>query len=122
MNLPGGRIYGLRGDSLFRFEAGEGGFGVVSFGMRAIGGAELTELNEDLGEYFGADEGVLVVRVPDGTPAARAGLEAGDVIVRVNGSDVETISQLRRAIGRAGEPVRLEIIRRNARRTIELRE
>lgn len=123
MQLGGGRILGLRGDSVFTFETLPGGFGIARFGMSAIAGAELTELNEGLGEYFGADEGVLVVRVPDRTPAARAGLEAGDVIVRANGRDVGTVSELRRAITRSGdEPVRLEIIRRNSRRTIELRQ
>jgi hypothetical protein len=121
--LEGGRIFGLRGDSLFKFETLPGGAGIARFGMSAIAGAELTELNEGLGEYFGADEGVLVVRVPDRTPAARAGLEAGDVIVRANGRDVSTVSELRRAVTRSGDdPVRLEIIRRNSRRTIELRQ
>jgi S1-C subfamily serine protease len=123
MQLEGGRIFGLRGDSLFTFETLPGGVGIARFGMTAIAGAELTELNEGLGEYFGADAGVLVVRVPDRTPAARAGLEAGDVIVRANGRDVTSVSELRRAVARSGEdPVRLEIIRRNSRRTIELRQ
>ncbi|HUF68597.1 MAG TPA: PDZ domain-containing protein [Longimicrobiales bacterium] len=121
-DLEGGRIFGLRGDSVFTYQAMPGGVGISSFAMRAIGGAELTDLNEGLAEYFGADEGVLVVRVPDRTPAARAGLEAGDVIVRTNGVAVRSISELRRTIGRSDEPIRLEIIRRNARRTIELRE
>lgn len=120
--LEGGRIFGLRGDSLFTYEALPGGFGIATFGMRAIGGAELTDLDPDLGEYFGTDEGVLVVRVPDRTPADRAGLEAGDVIVRVNDRDVASIAELRRALPRSGQPIRLEIIRRNARRTIEMRE
>lgn len=121
-DIQGGRILGLRGDSLFTYETLPGGVGIATFGMRAIGGAELTELNEGLGDYFGVDEGVLVVRVPDRTPAARAGLEAGDVIVRVNDRDVASVSELRRAIGRTGEPIRLEVVRRNARRTIEMRE
>jgi membrane-associated protease RseP (regulator of RpoE activity) len=121
-DLEGGRIFGLRGDSVFTYQTVPGGVGIASFAMRAIGGAELTDLNEGLAEYFGADEGVLVVRVPDRTPAARAGLEAGDVIVRANGVAVGTISELRRTIGRSDDPIRLEIIRRNARRTIELRE
>ena len=121
-DLEGGRIFGLRGDSVFTYQTMPGGVGIASFAMRAIGGAELTDLNDGLGEYFGADEGVLVVRVPDRTPAARAGLEAGDVIVRANGVAVGSISELRRTIGRSDDPIRLEIIRRNARRTIELRE
>jgi membrane-associated protease RseP (regulator of RpoE activity) len=124
--MPRGRIYGLSGDSLFTYSPRVGGFGggIAVFGMRAVGGAELTELNPGLGEYFGSDTGVLVVRVPENTPAERAGLQAGDVIVSANGEDVENVSDLRQAIGRAGQrsTIRLEILRKKQRRTIELRE
>jgi hypothetical protein len=101
---------------------GAPGQGITVIGSRAIAGAELMELNPGLGEYFGADEGVLVARVPGNTPAARAGLLAGDVIVAVNGRAVDDVSSLRRQISRlgSGEPIRLEILRKNQRRTIEL--
>jgi S1-C subfamily serine protease len=92
------------------------------FGGRAIGGAELNELNPDLGEYFGTETGVLIVRVPNGTPAARAGLQAGDVILSINGRDIESMSDLRSAVGRSSrEPIRIEILRKKNRQTIELR-
>lgn len=100
------------------------GRGITVVGSRAIAGAELTELNPGLGEYFGTEEGVLVVRVPDGTPAADAGLLAGDVIVSVNGAAVDDVSSLRRRISRvrSGDPIRLEVVRKNQRRTIELKD
>lgn len=98
--------------------------GITIIGSRAIAGAELTELNPGLGEYFGTDEGVLVVRVPDDTPAARAGLQAGDVVVNVNGNAIDDISSLRRRISqvRAGESIRLGILRKKQSRTIELKK
>lgn len=98
--------------------------GITVIGARAIAGAELTELNPGLGEYFGTEDGVLVVRVPDGTPAARAGLLAGDVIVNVNGNAVDDISSLRRQISRigGGDPIRLGILRKKQARTIELKK
>lgn len=98
--------------------------GITIVGARAIAGAELTELNPGLGEYFGTDEGVLVVRVPDGTPAARAGLEAGDVVVNVNGNAIDDIPSLRRRISqvRTGDPIRLGILRKKQSRTIELKK
>ena len=123
--MPRGRIYGLSGDSVMAFSPSAGNFGGIAvFGMRAVGGAELTELNPGLGEYFGTESGVLVVRVPEDTPAARAGLQAGDVIVKANDSEVGSVSELRRAIGRAGQrsTIRLEILRKKVRRTLELRE
>jgi serine protease Do len=46
-------------------------------------GVVVHELTPQLATYFGAKEGVLVAEVSDGTPAARAGLRAGDVIVSV---------------------------------------
>lgn len=100
------------------------GRGITIVGSRAIAGAELTELNPSLGEYFGTEEGVLVVRVPDDTPAAEAGLLAGDVIVAVNGAAVDDVSSLRRRISRVqpGDPIRLEVVRKNQRRTIELKD
>ena len=123
--MPRGRIYGLSGDSLFTFQPGEQRTfsGISIFGMRAVGGAELTELNPELADYFGADDGVLVLRVPTGTPAERAGLAAGDVITGVNGRTIESVPDLNRAIAERGRgSVRLEILRKNQRRTIELRD
>jgi len=39
-------------------------------------------------EYFGVKQGVLVHSVNEGTPAERAGLKAGDVVIKVNGTPV----------------------------------
>lgn len=82
-------------------------------GMRAVAGAELSELNEGLGEYFGTSSGVLVINARPGTPAERAGLRAGDVIVRANGEPVGGIVELRRRIDAArGGTVELRVLRR----------
>jgi membrane-associated protease RseP (regulator of RpoE activity) len=92
----------------------------MSLGMRAVAGAELSELNPGLAEYFGTDEGVLVLDARAGTPAARAGLQAGDVIMQAGQTRVSSIQQLRRAIDRAppGTAVQLHVMRRG--QTIEL--
>jgi len=60
-------------------------------------GIEAEDLTGQLGAYFGApgDSGVLVRSVRAGTPAQRAGLKAGDVIVSLNGKPVKSVSQLR---------------------------
>lgn len=91
-------------------------------GRSAIAGAELTRLDPAMEEYFGVREGVLVTRVPRDTPAARAGFQAGDVIVRANGTDVATVEELRRQVQRAtrDRPAQIEVIRKNRRITIEL--
>lgn len=92
-------------------------------GRSAIAGAELTRVDPALGEYFGVEAGVLVVRVPRGTPAARAGLEGGDIIVRAGDTEVTTVEELRRAIqqARGDDAVRLEVVRKRERITVRLR-
>ena len=46
------------------------------------------ELGPQLAEYFGVKQGVLVESVNPNTPASRAGLKAGDVVTKVNGTPV----------------------------------
>ncbi|MEW6320136.1 MAG: PDZ domain-containing protein [Acidobacteriota bacterium] len=63
-------------------------------------GVQVEELTPQLGEYFGAkDGGVLVSSVTEGTPAAAAGLKAGDVITDVNGERVRGYRDLVKEIG-----------------------
>ncbi|HEU0055366.1 MAG TPA: PDZ domain-containing protein, partial [Longimicrobium sp.] len=94
----------------------------MEFGMRGIAGAEFAEMNRDLGRYFRTDKGLLVLQVAPSTPAARAGLEGGDVVVKANGEAVETVSDLRRAFSRGDDgQVRLEVLRQGRRREIDVR-
>ncbi|MGC2089881.1 MAG: PDZ domain-containing protein [Candidatus Acidiferrales bacterium] len=66
-------------------------------GMTPVLGIEGEDINGQLGKYFRVpgDEGVLVREVSSGTPAAKAGLKAGDVITRVDGLTVTTLAELR---------------------------
>ena len=62
---------------------------------RARLGVQLNELTPELAEYFGAKGGgVLVARVTPDSPAAKAGLRAGDVITAVNGDRVTDTNDL----------------------------
>jgi serine protease Do len=60
-------------------------------------GIEAEDLTGQLGAYFGApgDSGVLVRAVREGTPAQKAGLKAGDVIITLDGAPVKSVSGLR---------------------------
>ncbi len=60
-------------------------------------GINAEDLTGQLGSYFGAPDnaGILVREVRTGTPAEKAGLKAGDVIVKLEGKQVRTLADLR---------------------------
>ena len=60
-------------------------------------GINAEDLTGQLGSYFGApnNAGVLVREVRPGTPAEKAGLKAGDVIIKVEGKEVRALADLR---------------------------
>jgi serine protease Do len=73
------------------------------FGTRQRMGISVMPLSDQLAAYFGVKEGVLVSEVTDGTPAATAGIQAGDVITAVNGRNVLSTADLVREV-RQAEP------------------
>jgi serine protease DegQ len=72
---------------------------------------------------LGVQSGVLVREVTAGTPAARAGLQPGDVIVVLGGDRIETVENLFAALRRLepGEAVDVTIVRDGSRRTVSVR-
>ncbi|MBV9108599.1 MAG: PDZ domain-containing protein [Gemmatimonadetes bacterium] len=95
---------------------------MLEFGPRSLAGAEFTEMNEGLGRYFHTREGLLVLQVGPETPAGRAGLQAGDVVLEADGRRVAEMGDLRNAFGRSGEQeVHLTVLRDGARRQLNVR-
>ncbi|HEY5219243.1 MAG TPA: PDZ domain-containing protein [Gemmatimonadaceae bacterium] len=90
--------------------------------MSPVDGATMKTLSPDLGRAVGVDKGVLVLDAPPGSPAADAGLKAGDVIVKAAGAAVASVGELRRTLERhAGESaVELQIVRERKTRTVKL--
>jgi S1-C subfamily serine protease len=83
----------------FRWE-GEPGSGMLSFSTgRGRLGVTLQDLTPELAEFFGVKEGALVSSVQKDTPAAKAGIKAGDVVTAVDGKTVtgpgDVVEQLR---------------------------
>lgn len=78
-------------------------------------GVELVNLNEPLRAHFGVPEGsgVLVSNVMDGSPAARAGIQVGDILTRFDGEDVASSRKLTTMVRKAeaGDPADIEIWR-----------
>jgi serine protease Do len=63
-------------------------------------GITVGDLSDQLAQYFGTKDGVLVTAVTDNSAAAKAGIKAGDVITSFNGTDVTSPSNLRGRIQR----------------------
>jgi serine protease DegQ len=85
-----------------------------------LAGAALRDLAPGDPQY-GELQGVLVAGVQDGTPAARSGLRAGDVIVGVNRMPVKSAAELTRALRGAAGAVALSVARGDARFYVVLR-
>lgn len=66
-------------------------------GLRQLGshGLEMVDLNPGLGSYFGVNEGVLIADVESRSPL---GLEPGDVVISVDGRQVDDTDELRRIL------------------------
>jgi membrane-associated protease RseP (regulator of RpoE activity) len=118
-NDPDARVIFL-GDGDVDFENGEPV--IVRVGRRGFIGVTLLEITPELRVHFGApkDAGVLVSDVQADTPAARAGLQVGDVITEVDGKRVRWSGDVSREIrGRkAGESVPLDVVRGGASRKL----
>lgn len=71
-------------------------------GNGPLSGATLGNLSPAVAEEIGLSDdltGVVVLDVENGTPAARLGLQRGDMIQVVNGADIPAMKQLKEAIG-----------------------
>ena len=88
-------------------------------------GVMIQDLTPDLAEALGLEieRGALVSRVESGSPAEAAGLQAGDVIVAVNGAKVAGSRELRNSIGlvRVGDEIALEVQREQRRMRLDVR-
>ena len=78
-------------------------------------GANVLDIGEDLGGYFGVREGVLVTEVLEGGAGQKAGLRPGDVITAVDGKKVADRKELIEALQRKeeGEDVEVAVIRKS---------
>jgi S1-C subfamily serine protease len=87
-------------DNAFAFSMPNQGFTLamppVDARMPSLG-VNAEDLSGQLGSYFGAPDGsgILIREVRSGTAAAKAGLQAGDVIIKVDGKPVRTLADLR---------------------------
>ena len=100
----------LRSDPCMALRA-EGGPGrALLWSDNCIDGVEMVELNEDLGSYFDASEGVLITEVAE---ESSLGLRPGDVLQAVDGREIQDPAHARRILEsyRPDEEIRLRVVR-----------
>ena len=78
-------------------------------------GVRIQDVSSELAETFGMDQprGALIAQVLPDSPAEKAGLEVGDVVLRFNGKAVATHSALPPLVGASdvNEPAKVEVLR-----------
>jgi serine protease Do len=90
---------------------------------RGYMGADLMGLTPQLAQYFGLPDasGALVVSVKENTPAARAGLKAGDVILSIGGEKVNRPSDVSRILwAKAEMQIEVKVMRNKQEQTLTL--
>jgi serine protease Do len=94
---------------------GEGLPGMMLHGGPRKLGVEYQPIEGQLAKYFklSGDEGILVTSVDEGGPAGKAGMKAGDVILRIGTKAIEDSRDLHRALEAAepGSEVAVQVLR-----------
>jgi Do/DeqQ family serine protease len=98
---------------------------LLSYGevRRPWSGLVVQELTPDLARHFAVRRGVLVLEVEPDSPAARAGIARGDLILRVDGHDVASPDEFEQRVAdhAEGDRITLSTRRDESEREIELR-
>lgn len=81
----------------------------VANALASFAGAEFAAVDDAFLANLGLKPGILVLRVPPGTPAAEAGLRSGEVVRRINDAPVRDPLALRRTFMAANGTVRLVV-------------
>ncbi|HVY83212.1 MAG TPA: DegQ family serine endoprotease [Steroidobacteraceae bacterium] len=76
-------------------------------------GVSTQELTSDLAKEFGVDHGAIVTEVARGTPAEKAGFKTGDVITKINGTEIRDPERLALSVSRfaPGTPITVTVLR-----------
>jgi serine protease Do len=142
----GGPLINMRGEVVginSQIYSRSGGFMGISFSipmdeamrvseqLRATGrvtrgriGVQIEPVTKELAESIGLGkaQGALINRIEAGAPADKAGLEAGDVILKIDGKPIEKSSDLPRLVGntKPGTKSNLTIFRRGATKELSI--
>jgi Do/DeqQ family serine protease len=96
-------------------------FGAVKRGALGIRLGDVSAEDAESSRLVNA-RGVRILEVARGSPAERAGIQAGDIVVSINGLSLESAAQLRNAIAllRVGQTVELRVLHRGTIRSVSV--
>ena len=66
---------------------------------RAYLGVTIADISDDMSSFYDDNYGALITGVEESSPASKAGLKRGDLIISVNGKKVQSASELKNTIG-----------------------
>ncbi len=122
VTLPGGMVWGEAPDYWPAMPFPMDLPHIVTLGQSTILGVECEPLGDEqqFGEFFGVKDGLLVKKVEASSAAARAGVKAGDVIVKVDDAHVGSMRELNTALRAARQKsgYQLTVVRNKKEMTI----
>jgi serine protease Do len=87
-------------------------------------GLAIQDMNEDLARSFGVNkaDGILIAEVTKGSPAEKAGVQQGDILLSLNGDKVTDVTGLRNRIAMTppGSKVSLQVFREGRKKAIRV--
>lgn len=87
-----------------------------------ISGVAIEEYQAKLGIDLGIEQGVILLKVEENTPASRAGLMYGDIITKIDDDEIKDMSQLKRILYKykKGDRATITLIRNNTETNIDI--
>ena len=88
-------------------------------------GVVIQDVDKDLADSFGLDKptGALVAELAANGPAAKSGLQVGDVIVRFDGAEIQNSGELPHIVGATppGDKVPVQVIRQGKKKNLTIK-
>ena len=87
-----------------------------------ISGISVDEYQSRLGVKLSAGKGLILIQVAENTPAAKAGLLNGDIIVKMDDIEIDNMSKLKKTLYKykQGDKATLTVIRNNEEKKIDI--
>lgn len=85
-------------------------------------GVSIREINEQLAKQYDMEEGLYIIEVTEFSPAEKAGLKSGDLIIKFDGKRIKTFDELRaiRDTKKEGDVVKVEAIRNGQTKSFDI--